>query len=405
MESEKKFNYEEELKNCKSIEDLIGKNGLIKNMIKDTLERLLQAELEEHLGYKKHEAKGKNSGNSRNGDYSKTIRSSLGEIEVDVPRDRNGEFDPKLIKKHSKDISEFDEKIISMYAKGMTTRDIQEHVKEIYGVDISPTLVSLITDKVEGHIIEWQSRVLATVYSVVYFDAIHYKVRENGKIVSKAAYTCLGIDIEGHKDILGIWIGENEGAKFWATIFHELKNRGVKDILIACMDGLKGLTEALNSIYPETEVQLCVVHMIRNSYKFVGSKNQKEFLQDLKKVYQAASEQDAVLNLDELKFKWGSKYPLAVNPWVNNWEKVSAYFKYPAVLRRIIYTTNAVEGLHRQFRKVTKTRAVLPNDGALLKILFLAGKDIQKKWTMPVPNWSEIISQLNIFFEGRIMIK
>ncbi len=404
MEPKEKFNYEEELKNCKSIEDLIGKNGLIKQMIKETLERLLQAELESHLGYKKHEAKGKNSGNSRNGDYSKTIRSSLGEVEVDIPRDRNGEFEPKIIKKHSKDISEFDEKIISMYAKGMTTRDIQDHVKDIYGVDISPTMVSMITDKIEDHIIEWQNRVLSTVYAVIYFDAIHYKVRENGKIISKAAYTCLGIDLEGHKDIVGIWIGENEGARFWMTIFNELRNRGVKDILIACMDGLKGLPEALKSVYPETEVQLCIVHMIRNSYKFVSSKNQKEFLKDLKKVYQAVSEEEAVVALDQLKTKW-DKYPLAVDPWIKNWNLVSIFFKYPAELRRIIYTTNAIEGLHRQFRKVTKTRSVLPNDGALLKILFLAARDIQKKWTMPMQDWSIIISQLHIIFEGRIMFQ
>lgn len=400
-----KLNYEEEVKKCKTIEDVMGKNGLIKRLIKSTIENILQAELEEHLGYKKYELKGKNSGNSRNGNYEKNVRSSLGEIEIEVPRDRHGDFDPQIVKKHKKDINEFDEKIISMYAKGMTTRDIQDHVKDMYGADISPTMVSMITDKVEILVTEWQNRPLESVYSIIYFDAIFYKVRDNGRVVSKASYTCFGIDMSGRKDILGMWISETEGARHWLTILNELKTRGVKDVLIACVDGLKGLPEALQTAFPQIVVQLCVVHMIRNSLKYVGSKNQKVFIKDLKEVYQASSLSVAKSALDRLNENWGEIYPLAVMPWINRWDQVSNYFQYPPELRKIIYTTNAVEALHRQFRKVTKNRSVMPNDDALLKLLFLAGRDIKKKWTMPIPNWSSILTQLHIFFKERIMVQ
>ena len=366
MENITKFNYEEELKKCKTLADVMGPDGIIKKMLKGVIENILQAELEQHVGHAKHAKKEGGFANSRNGYTEKTVRSSVGEVELVVPRDRNGSFEPQVVKKYQKDVGAFDEKIISMYAKGMTTRDIQEHVKDIYGAEISPTMVSMITDKVEGLIAEWQNRVLASVYAVVYFDAIHYKIRDNGKIVSKAAYTCLGIDADGRKDLLGLWIGENEGARFWATVFSEIKARGVSDILIACIDGLKGLPDALKAVFPQTEVQLCIVHMIRNSMKFVGSKNQKEFMLDLKAVYQAASLEAASNALDRLDAKWGKIYPLAVNPWINHWGNVSSYFKYPPELRRIIYTTNAVEALHRQFRKVTKNRSVLPNDSQSL---------------------------------------
>lgn len=390
------------VKKCKTPKDI---SDIVKSLTKDLLEEALQAELDEHLGYKKNEIKGNNSGNSRNGSTTKTVRSTMGNMELDVPRDRNGEFEPIIVKKHQRDISEFDERIISMYAKGMTTRDIQEHVQDIYGAEISPAMVSMITDKVESLVIEWQNKPLESIYAIVYFDAIHYKVRDNGKIVSKAAYTCLGVDLEGHKDILGIWIGDNESAKFWISVFNGLKNRGVNDILIACMDGLKGLPEALKLVFPDTETQLCIVHMIRNSFKFVSSKNQREFIKDLKLIYQAATETDAAIALDDLVEKWGKTHPLAVNPWVNHWEKISVYFKYPAELRRLIYTTNPVEAVHRQFRKVTKNRSIMPHDGALLKMLFLASRDIRKKWTMPLSGWTSIISQLHIIFGDRIMVK
>lgn len=409
METRSQFDFETldfkaELKKCKTIKDLMGKDGLIKQIMKEAIETMLQAELDEHLGYAKHESAERAYGNTRNGTTSKNIRTSAGMLPLEIPRDRSASFEPQVVKKHQRDISEFDEKIISMYARGMTTRDIQDHVLDIYGAEISPAMVSLITDKVEGKAREWQSRVLDAVYAIVYFDAIHYKVRENGKIIMKAAYTCLAIDLEGKKHLLGIWIGEHEGAHFWATVFSELRARGVLDILIACVDGLKGLPDALHSIFPKTEVQLCVVHMIRNSLKFIGYKNVTPFLVDLKTVYTAPSKLEAEKALKDFSEKWATMHPLAVKPWIVHWDNVSAFFQYPPDLRKIIYTTNAVEGVHRQFRKVTKNRSVMPNDDALFKILFLAGENVQKKWVLPVRNWSSIISSLHLHFRERIIM-
>ncbi len=289
-----------------------------------------------------------------------------------------------------------------MYARGMTTRDIQAHVQEIYGAEISPTMVSMITDKVLHVAHEWQQRPLASVYVITYFDAIFYKVRDGGKIVSKAAYTCLGVDINGNKDILGLWIGSSEGATYWLSIMNELKARGVKDIFIACIDGLKGMGDAIETAFPRTEIQRCVIHMMRNSFKYVAHKNSKQFIADLKLVYTAASESEARYYLGLLEQKWGTKYPLAVKPWVEQWAHVSTYFKYPAELRRLIYTTNAVEALHRQFRKVSKNRTVLATDESLFKLLFLAARDIQKKWLFPVRGWTEIATQLHVFFNERV---
>ena len=291
-----------------------------------------------------------------------------------------------------------------MYAKGMTVRDIQEHLNEMYGVEVSPTMISTITDKVMTLVTEWQSRPLQGLYPIVFFDAIHYKVRSEGKVLSKAAYTCLGIDIRGRKEILGIWIGENEGAHFWLGICNELKNRGVEDILIACVDGLKGFPDAINTVFPKTEIQLCIIHMIRNSLKYIASKYQKEFMADLKLVYRAPTEDKALLELKNLGQKWGERYPLVIKAWEKNWANLSTYFKYPDGIRKIIYTTNVVEGLHRQFRKVTKNRSLFPTDEALLKILFLASRDIVKKWTMPVRDWGFTISQFAVMFEGRVML-
>jgi putative transposase len=328
-------------------------------------------------------------------------RSDFGEVKIETPRDRDGTFEPSIVRKRQSDISEFDEKIISMYAKGMTVRDIQEHIKDIYGVEISPTTISNITDKVISLATEWQSRPLSTAYAIVFFGAIHYHVRHEGKVVNKATYTCLGVDLTGRKDVLGLWVGENEGAHYWLGIMNELKNRGIEDILIACVDGLKGFPEAINSAFPKAETQLCIVHMIRNSLKYVGSKYQKEFIADLKMVYRAPSEDKASYELDKLTTKWSQKYPLAVNPWKNNWVHVSTFFKYPEHIRKIIYTTNALEGLHRQLRKVTKNRSVFPNDETLTKILYLAIQDVMKKWTMPLANWALTISQLAVMYEGR----
>jgi len=394
-----------ELKKCKTVEDLTGKNGLLQRLLKGMMENLLEQEMEEHLGYEKHSSKGDRSGNNRNGKNGKTVTSSFGPVEIEVPRDRNAEFDPQIVKKRQKDISSFDDKIISMYAKGMTTRDIQSHVQDLYGIEISPTMVSNITNKVMDVALEWQSRPLSSVYAVVFFDAIHYKVKEEGRVVCKAAYTCLGIDWEGKKEILGLWVGESEGAKFWLRICTELQNRGVSDILIACVDGLKGLPEAIASVFPEVEIQLCIVHTIRNSMKYVPSKYVKEFVGELKSIYGAPSEAIAQNQLKKLQEKWEGKYPLAVKPWTAHWEKLKTFFQFPDSIRKLIYTTNAVEALHRQFRKVTKNRAVFPSDEALLKMLFLASRDICKKWTLPLRDWKDMVSQLSIFFEHRLKSK
>ncbi len=397
-------NFKQELKKCKNLDDVMGKDGLIKQLTKLAIEHLLQEELGEHLGYEKNASRPKKTKNARNGYSSKTVKSDLGPIELDIPRDREGSFETTAIKPYQRDIGSFHEKIISMYAKGMTTRDIEEHVQQIYGYELSAGQVSIITNKIMAKAIEWQNRPLMAVYAVVYFDAIHYKVRHNNKIVSKAAYTCLAITPSGHKEILGIWIGENEGAAYWLSVINELKNRGVQDILIACMDGLKGLPDAIKTIFPQTETQLCIVHMIRNSMKFVANKKRAEFIVDLKKIYQAFSEEEATFALDALQEKWGNTYKFAVKPWVDNWEHVSAFFKYPAELRKMIYTTNAVEAVHRQFRKVTKTRSVLTNDESLFKILYLASEDISSKWKHVVRDWPVIIAQLHIIFKDRLMV-
>lgn len=398
------FNLDEELKKCRSIDDLMGKNGLLQRLIGPMVERLLEAELEEELGYHSHSRQKKDTSNRRNGKTQKTLQSSYGPLEISTPRDRDGEFEPKLVKKGQRQISSFDEQIISMYAKGMTTRDIQAHVMELYGAQISPTSVSNITQKVLDQVTEWQSRPLAEVYPIVFFDAIHYKVKEEGKVVSKAAYTCLGIGLEGQKEVLGIWVGESESSRFWLSVCSELQHRGVKDIFVACIDGLKGFPEAIQTVFPKTEIQLCILHLIRNSLRYVSHKYAKEFMKDLKAIYKASSEQEAKWALTLLREHWEEKYPLAVRPWVNHWDNLKLFFLFPEPLRRMIYTTNAVEALHRQFRKVTKNRAVFPTDEALTKLLFLAIKDISKKWTMPLRNWKEVITALLALYGDRVDI-
>ncbi|MEI7482927.1 MAG: IS256 family transposase [Elusimicrobiota bacterium] len=399
------FNIQEEMAKCKTMEDIAGKNGLLKRMLKEMTEQMLEGELTGHLGYEKHSPAGHNSGNSRNGHTGKTVHTGFGEVSLETPRDRRGSFEPQLVKKGQTDITDFDEKIISMYAKGMTTRDIQEHVKDFYGVDISPTFVSNVTDKVLDLAAQWQARPLETVYAIVFLDAVYYKVRQEGRIVSKAAYTCLGIDTKGHKDILGIWIGEKEGAHYWLGVLNELKNRGVEDILIVCVDGLKGFPEAIAQVFPNAETQLCVVHLIRNSLKYVGSKYQKEFMTDLKLVYKAPSLENAEHNLGKLAEKWGAKYPLAIRPWKEHWINASTYFKYSKDIRKIVYTTNAVEAVHRQLRKVTKNRSMFPTDDALTKMLFLAIQGVIRKWTSPVQNWASTISELSMTFAGRVRLE
>jgi len=387
-----------------SVNDLLGKDGAIKKLVKHLLEEMLGAELTGQLGYDKHDKESKKTENRRNGKSAKTLKSNFGNIAVDIPRDRKGEFDPVLIKKYPKDLGVIEEKILSMYAKGMSTRDIQSHIEDIYGIELSPTTISNITEKVLEKVSEWQSRPLARIYPIVYFDAIHFKVRQEGKVLTKAAYTALGIDSEGYKDLLGIWIGEAEGANFWLGVLTEMRNRGVEDIFIACVDGLKGFPEAIETVFPRAEVQLCVIHQIRNSLRYISYKHQKEFMKDLKLVYKASTEEAGRRQLDKLAEKWGGKYALAVNSWKNNWPRLSTYFKYPEEIRRIIYTTNIVEGLHRQLRKVTKTKTLFPHDDALRKILFMAFKDIEKKWNRPIAGWAFIISQFAIIFEERLKL-
>ena len=392
-----------DLTHAKTYDDLMGTDGAIKKLMRSALEQMLDAELTEHLGYEKYSSAGKNSGNSRNGKTHKTLKNDNGEIEITVPRDRAGEFDPIIVKKYERTIGPIEDKIVSMYAKGMSTRDIQTHIQELYGLDVSATLISNITDKIVHLATEWQSRGLEKVYAIVFFDAIHYKVRDDDrKVVLKAAYTCLGVDLSGHKELLGLWIGEAEGANFWLGVITELRNRGVEDILIACVDGLKGFPDAIKTVFPKTEIQLCIIHQIRNTLKYVSSKDGKAFMQQLRAVYTATTEEAAKDNLNLLTETWGKKYPFAVKSWNQNWENLSTFFKYPVEIRTMIYTTNAVEALHRQFRKVTKSKSPFPSDDALKKMLYLAYRDIAKKWTMPVRDWSLVISHFAISFEERL---
>ena len=398
----KNINLDEELKKCKTIDDLTGKDGLIQRLLGGMIERVLEGEIEDYLGYEKHSPTGYHSGNSRNGKSSKKLKSSFGEVNVSVPRDRNGSFEPQLIQKRQKDISDFDEKIISMYSKGLSVRDIQDHIQSIYGTTISPTTISSITDKVFDLAYEWQQRPLDSVWAIVYFDAVHFKVRDEGVVVTKAVYTAYGVSIDGYREVLGLWIGDSEGASFWAGVFADLKERGIEDILIACMDGLKGLPEALYTVFPKAEVQLCVIHMIRASLVRVPNKHYKECIEDLKLIYKAQSKTLAEMKLEKLRKKWEKKYPHAVAPWVRNWENISTYFRYPEDLRKIMYTSNAVEGLHRRLRKVTKNKSVFPSNQSLFKMLFLATRDITKKGPVRVNNWKYVYSALVIHFPNRI---
>ena len=396
------LDYQAEVRKCKTMEDVVGKNGLMQKLFKDIIQQLLEAEMEEHLGRERHERSNETNPNYRNGYSSKTIESSFGEVGLDIPRDRKAQFEPKVVKKYETVCNELDKKIIGLYACGMSVRDIQSEMEELYGIDVSPSMISKITDKVVEAAAEWQSRELDEIYPIVYMDAMHFKVRDDNKIVSKAAYICMALDMKGKKDILGIWIGESEGAKFWLLVCNDLKNRGVEDILIACMDGLKGLPEAIKTVYPDVSIQTCIVHQIRNSLKYIASKDQREFMKDLKSVYRAFNEETALKNLDILKEKWYSKYSVVIDSWYNNWSNLNTYFEYPHEIRRIIYTTNALEGFNRQLRKYTKVRTVFPTDESLRKSLYLSTMKIMEKWTSPNQNWASTLEQLTIMFEERI---
>lgn len=391
-----------DIEKSKSVDDLMGKDGAIKKLIKGLLEEMLAGELSGHLGYDKHDKAAKTTTNRRNGKSRKTLKSEYGPLPINVPRDREGEFDPVLIKKYQKDLGVIEDKVLSMYARGMSTRDIESHIREIYGIDIAPSTISKITERILIRVKEWQARPLERLYPILYFDAIHFKVREEGKVITKAAYTALGVDLRGHKDLLGIWIGDSESATFWLSVLTEIRNRGVEDILITCVDGLKGFPEAIASMFPKTEIQVCIIHQIRNSLRYVNWNDRKPFMRDLKLVYQAATLEAADSGLVKLEEKWGEKYALVVKSWQRNSPNLSTYFKYPEEIRRIIYTTNIVEGLHRQLRKVTKTKSLFPNEDALRKLLFMVYENIAKKWNRPLPKWPFIISQLAIIFEDRL---
>jgi len=387
------------VKGCRTIGDIEDR---LKELFKETLQQALEAELDYHLGYDKHSATGKNSGDSRNGHSKKTVRTRSGQAEIQIPRDRNAEFEPQIIRKYQTTDSDLEDRIVSMYAKGLSTRDIEDQIRDIYGVDVSPALVSKVTDRILPQITEWQSRPLDSLYPIVYLDAIYFKVRKDSRIVNKAAYTTLGINTEGRKEILGIWIGESESASFWLGVLGELKSRGVRDILIACKDGLAGFSDAISAVFPQTEVQLCVIHQIRSSMKYVPFKDRRPLMADLKPVYQALTLDEAELKFQEFKDKWAKKYPVVIKSWENNWTELTAYFKYPEEIRHIVYTTNTVEGYHRQLRKATKTKTVYPTDDALRKIIYLATMDIARKWTMPMHNWGGCLAQLVIYFGDRL---
>ncbi len=394
-----------ELAKAKSMDDFFGKEGIFARLFAHTLEELLETEMSEHLGYERYEAKGRNSGNNRNGRYAKKLRTSSGETTIQVPRDRKGEFEPQVVKKQVANTNELEDKIIGMYAKGMSVRDIQGTLQELYGVDVSPTTLSAITDKVWELVETWQNRSLASIYPIIYLDAIHIKLRREGKVENIAVYTVLGVDLEGHRDVLGHWVGEgNETSNFWLSVITDLQTRGVKDIFIACMDGLSGFKEAVLAVFPQTQIQRCVIHQIRNSLKYITWTDRKAFMADLKEVYQAATRESAEAHLRQLNEKWSDKYAIAIRAWQNNWEDLATFFAYPAEIRRLIYTTNAVEGYHRQLRKVTKSKSIFPTPEAARKLLFLANRDILKKWTMPIQNWPLILNQLVIRFEGRLAI-
>ena len=372
--------------------------GALKEMFRDVLQESLEAEMDEALGYGKYDSIEKTNDNSRNGYSKKTVKTELGPVQINIPRDRNGDFDPKIVPKHQRSINGIEDKVLGLYATGMTTRDISEQIKELYGVDISAETVSNITNRILPLVSEWQNRPLENAYSFVFMDAIHYKVREDKQIVVKAAYVVIGVNLDGEKEVLGIWIGANESSKFWLSVLNDLKNRGIQNVLIFCVDGLNGFKEAIGATFPFAKIQRCIIHQIRSSMKYIPYKDRKTFVADLKGIYKAVNEDVAIENLLSLKDKWSNKYPNAVKSWEDNWDNLSTFFAFPDNIRRIIYTTNVIESLNSQFRKVTKTKLIFPNDDSLLKMLYLAVERVANKWVRNYPDWDLVINQLNIVF-------
>jgi len=396
--------FEKLLEDYKDPKEILGENGLLKQMTKKLIEKALEKELTNHLGYSKNSIQGNNSGNSRNGHTEKTIKGDFGELEIQVPRDRKSNFNPLIIEKGQRRFSGFDDKIISMYARGMTVREIEDHIKDIYGVNISAELVSNVTAGIIEEVKEWQNRPLEPIYPIVYLDALVIKVKDEGHIRNKSIYLVMGVNMDGHKELLGMWIEKTEGAKFWLRVITDLKNRGVEDIYIACVDGLKGFPEAINSIFPETEVQLCIVHLIRNSLKYVSYKDRKDVANDLKMIYKAVTEEKAFYELENFSKVWDNKYPTISQMWFSNWERITPFFAYPEDIRRAIYTTNAIESLNMSLRKIIKNRGSFPNDDAAFKLLYLGIRNVSKKWTMPIPDWGKAINQFAILFKERVPI-
>jgi len=386
----------------KTPEEILGKGGLLKDLTKRLVERALEGEMTSHLGYEKHSPKGRNSGNSRNGKTPKKVQAESGEIQIEVPRDREGSFEPVLVPKGRRRLPGFDEKVIALYARGMTTREIQGHLKELYEVEVSPTLISNVTDAVLEDVKEWQSRPLEAVYPIVYLDAIHLKMRANGRVNNQAVYLALGINLEGEKELLGMWIGESEGAKFWASVLTELQNRGVQDILIACVDGLKGFPDAIESVYPRTQVQLCIVHMVRNSLRYVPWKNRKELAGDLKAVYRAPTLEAAESALEAFGEKWDERFPSVGELWRRHWSNLTRFFDYPPSIRKVIYTTNAIESINSQLRKVTKKRGAFPTPESVRKVLYLAMLKASERWKRPVREWVKALNHFIIVFGDRV---
>jgi putative transposase len=390
------------MKDYKNPEDLIGETGLLKQLTKQLLERAMQAEMTDHLGYEKNATATKKTTNSRNGSYQKRIKGEFGNLDVTVPRDRDATFEPVILPKGQSRFTGFDDKIIALYARGMTTRDIQAHLEEMYGVEVSPTLVSQVTRAVQEEITLWQNRPLDEIYPIVYLDAIRVKVRQDGRVINKAVYLAIGVNLDGLKEVLGIWTAETEGAKFWLQVVTELQNRGVKDIFIACVDGLKGFPEAIESVFPDAQIQLCLVHMVRHSLSYVSWKQRKAVAEDLKAIYQAPTIEQAEIAMEEFAVKWDDTHPTISRSWRRNWERLTPLFSYPGDIRKAIYTTNAIESVNMSLRKVTKNRGSFPNDEAMIKLLFLALQNIEKKWTMPIRNWKSALNQFTIIFGDRM---
>ena len=393
----------DELLQGKTPEEILGRDGLLKGLTKRLVERALEGEMTTPLGYEKHAPEGRNSGNSRNGATLKSVLTGEGELEIEVPRDRNAEFDPQLVKKGQRRLPGFDDKVIALYARGLTTREIQSHLVDIYGVEVSPTLISNVTDAVLEDVRAWQSRPLDPVYPIVYLDAIHLKLRASGAVQNQAVYVALGVNLEGQKDLLGLWIGETEGAKFWLNVLTELRNRGVRDILIACVDGLKGFPDAIENLYPQTQVQLCIVHMVRNSLRYVSWKERKAIARDLRSIYAAPTAEAAEQALEAFAARWDKRFPSISRSWRENWQRVIPFFAYPPEIRKVIYTTNAIESINASLRKVTRKRGAFPNPDSVRKVLYRAIQKAAARWSRPIKDWAAALNHFSIVFEGRVV--